>query len=241
VYADGRETDLTGAEADAVYGSLVLPILASIGAEVVYVANVERSLIDPDGAAWSQVAVVRYPSRAQLVAMLERQDFRDAAAHKVAGIERTIVLVTEPVEPSLPADLRRGDLSAVPFPPTPDDPPVTVFHLLDFNDIAQYADGRETDLAGREAMALYEQGRAPQAFPIGVRPGIVLAVEGELVGDGRPWEEVRVNNFPSRATFAQLITDESLEDAGIVHREAALADTYALLAAPIVNGVGYLD
>jgi hypothetical protein len=239
-YRDGRPTEATGAEADALYGSLVLPILLEIGARPVFVGNVERSLIDRDGAGWSQVAVVLYPSRAAFVAMLARPDFRAAAEHKIAGVERTIVLVTSLVEPQPPEDLRRVDLSAVPYPPTADDPPVTVAHVLDFNDRARYADGRATDLTGREAFALYEQGRIPQALPLGVRPGIALAVDGELIGDGRPWEELRVNNFPSRATLEQLVSAESLDRAGVEHREAALADTYALLAAPVVSVVGYL-
>ena len=239
-YRDGRETDLTGAQADAVYGSLVMPILASIGAQIIFVANVETSPIDPDAAGWNQIAVVLYPSRAGFIAMLERPDFRDAAVHKIAGVERSIVLVTEPSENQFPEELRRVDLSALPFPPTPSDPPVNLVHLLEFNERAMYADGRETDLTGREAMALYEQGRAPQAFPLGVRPGLTLAVEGELIGDGRRWDEFRINNFPSRAAFAELTRRESLAAAGYEHREAALADTYAVVAAPLINEVGYI-
>jgi hypothetical protein len=240
-YRDGRPTDLTGAEADAIYGAQVLPILLSIGAQPIYVGDVEVWLIDPDGAGWDQVTVVRYPSRAQLVAMLERDDFRAAAEHKIAGVERTTVLVTNEAPSPLPEELRRVDLAVLPFPPTPEDPPVTVVHLIDFNDVAQFADGRETRLSGREALELYERARTPQAFPLGVRPGIRLAVEGELIGDGRPWEEVRINNFPSRAAFTQLISAESLDQAGIENREAALADTYALLVAPVINQVGYLE
>ncbi|MDG2304353.1 MAG: hypothetical protein P8R42_06800 [Candidatus Binatia bacterium] len=49
-YEDGRENDLTGAEADGIYGGLILPILASVGARPVFVANVEVNLIDADGA-----------------------------------------------------------------------------------------------------------------------------------------------------------------------------------------------
>ena len=152
-----------------------------------------------------------------------------------------MVLVSEALPSALPESFRRVDFSTVPFPPTPEDPPVTVVHVIDFNEVAQYADGRETELTGREALALYEQARASQALPLGVRPGIQLAVEGELIGDGRTWEEIRVNNFPSRAAFAQLVTAESLDQAGFENREAAIADTYAMLVAPVRSRVGYLD
>lgn len=170
-----------------------------------------------------------------------RADYRAAAVHRIAGVERMLALLTEAREAPLPDALRRVNFARLPFPPTPDDPPVTVLHLMDFNDIARFADGRETTLSGREAMNLYEQGRAPQALPLGIRPGIKLTVTGQLIGDGRPWEEFRINNFPSRAAFAELTTSESLHQAGIENREAALADTYALLAAPTVNLVGYLE
>jgi len=239
-YRDGRASDLTGEEADALYGRLVLPILAEIGARPFYVGTVERAPLPGDGAGWTQVAIVLYPSRAGFVAMLERPDFRAAAVHKVAGVERSIVLVTEPAPGQLPEDIRRVDLAALPFPPTRDDPPVNLVHLLEFNDRAQYADGRPTDLTGREAFEIYEQNRIPQALPLGVRPGITLAVEGELIGDGRSWDEVRLNNFPSRAAFEDLVRTESLTAAGYEHRAAAIADTYAVLAAPVVNQVGYL-
>ncbi len=51
---------------------------------------------------------------------------------------------------------------------------------------------------------------------------------------------MRVNNFPSRAAFAQLTTKESLDHAGYENRVAGLADTYALLVAPLINKAGYL-
>ena len=239
-YRDGRPTDLTGAEADALYNLAVLPMLAEIGAQPFYVGAVERMPLPGDGQTWDQIAVVLYPSRAKLIEMISRPDFRTAVAHKVAGVERTIVLVAHPAPDQLPEDLRRVDLTKVPFPPTADDQPVNLVHLLQFNEKAQYADGRPTTLTGREAFDLYEQGRVPQALPLGVRPGIKLDVEAELIGDGRIWDQVRINNFPSRAAFAELTTKESLDGAGYENRVAGLADTYALVAAPLVNQVGYL-
>ena len=238
-YRDGRPTDLTGAEADALYGSLVLPILADIGAMPVFATSVDRGLIDADSARWDQVAVVRYPSRAAFVAMLERPDFREAAVHKVAGIERSIVLVTEVEEIPLPDGFRKVDLTKVPYPPGPGDPTVAVVNVLDYRDHAVYADGRETDLTGREAMGLYESARASQALPLGVRPGLWLTVEAELFGDGQAWEEVRINNFPSRTTLEKLITKEALDEVGYDNRDAGIERTYALTGTPQINAFGF--
>ncbi len=239
-YPDGRETDLTGAQADAVYGSLVLPILAEIGARPVFVADVNLNLINADGTPWTQVAVVLYPSRARFFEMLEREDFLSAAVHKEAGVEKTLVLVAEVEEGGIQDQDRRLDLTTVPTPPTPEDPPISVIHLLDFRETAQYPDGRETDLTGREAMRLYEQGRADQGVTeLGVRIGIWLRIEGELIGDGRAWEEFRINNFPNQTTFFQVASIESSQEAGIEHRVAAIQETYTMLTAPVLTEIGY--
>ena len=240
IYSDGRETDLSGAEADAIYGSLVLPILIEMGAELIFVADVELNLIDLDGAGWTQVAIVLYPSRAKFLEMVEREDLRAAAVHKEAGVEKTVVLVSQIDGDPIPEELRTVDLETLPFPPTEQDQPIAIAHLLDYNEIAQYADGRETTLTGREAMALYEQGRQDQGvLELGVRPGLWLTIEGEFVGDGRGWEEFRINNFPSRSAFAQLTNPQSAVEAGIEHRVAALNETYTQVTAPVLTQVGY--
>lgn len=239
-YPDGRETNLTGAEADRVYGSLILPILAEIGARPVFVSDVETNLIDDGSGAWTQIGVVLYPSRAAFFDMLEREDFRAAADHKDAGVEKSLVLVGRLDGEPFPDAFFEVDLANLPTPPTPEDQPIAICHLLDYHDIAQYADGRETTLTGREAIGLYEQGRQDQdVLGLGVRPALWLLIDGELVGDGRQWDEFRVNYFPNRATFFQIANADSLEEAGVEHREAAINDTYTQLTDPLLSEIGY--
>lgn len=238
-YADGRETNLTGEEAAAIYGSLALPILSDIGARPVFVAHVDLNLIG-DGTSWDQVAVVLYPSRAQFLEMAASDALRDAGVHKQAGVEKSLVLVATVDGDGIPDALRQLDLTTVPTPPTPENPPIAMIHLLDYHELAQYEDGRDTTLTGREAMTLYEQGRQDQGvLELGVRPGLWLLIEGELVGDGRVWDEFRINNFPNRDTFFQIGNADSFDEAGGEHREAALNDTYSMLTAPLITEVGY--
>ena len=239
-YPDGRETDLTGAQADAIYASQILPILLDIGARPVFVAEVSANLASGDGTAWDQVSVVLYPSRARFFEMLEREDAQAATVHKDAGVGKTLVLVSEVEGEGIPDELRRVDLTTVPIPPTPEDPPISVIHLHGYHERAQYADGRETDLTGREAMQLYQQGRASQnVVALGIRIGLRLQIEGEFIGDGRNWSEFRINNFPNRTTFLQVASQESLEEAGIEHWDAAIRDAYSMLTAPLLTEVGY--
>ncbi|MCP4626504.1 MAG: carboxypeptidase regulatory-like domain-containing protein [bacterium] len=240
-YPDGRQTELTGEEANKIYGTLVFPILLEIGARPVFAADVARRLIDPDMAEWDQVGVVRYPGRAEFIAMLERQDFREAAIHKRAGVERSIVIVAHEDPDAAPEDSRRVDLDALPFPPTAEDPVIGVCHLLKYNEIAQYPDGRETDLTGPEAMDIYTNSRTEAALRLGIRAGLWLIPEGELIGDGQVWDEFRINLFPSQAAFDEMIATDTVGQANLIHRWAAIADTYSVLTIPMINEFGYLE
>ena len=109
-------------------------------------------------------------------------------------------------------------------------------HVFDFHDQAQYEDGRDTDLTGREALSLYEQNVAPLALARGVRPVLRLEVEGTLVGDDRDWDEVRIVGYPSHAAFFDMTSDAGYAP-GLEHRSAAVASTYSMMTLPLLDQV----
>jgi hypothetical protein len=92
-YADGRETNLTGWEADNLYSPL--GPLAAIGAELVIVAIVVDQPAGED-YKWDRVAIVRYPNRQALADMNMTPEFQEAHHHKDAGMKFTIVAATFP-------------------------------------------------------------------------------------------------------------------------------------------------
>lgn len=94
-YTDGRETILTGQEADDLY----MPIgpLTEIGARVALVAPVVHQLVG-DCTAWDRIAIAQYPYRKAIVEMNMREDFQELHVHKDAGMESTIVMGTFPIE-----------------------------------------------------------------------------------------------------------------------------------------------
>ncbi|HVV75752.1 MAG TPA: hypothetical protein VHC43_06910 [Mycobacteriales bacterium] len=92
-YADGRETELTGWEADNLYSPL--GPLAAIGAELVIVAIVVDQPAGED-YKWDRVAIVRYPNRQALADMNMTPEFQEAHVHKDAGMKFTIVAATFP-------------------------------------------------------------------------------------------------------------------------------------------------
>ena len=84
-------------------------------------------------------------------------------------------------------------------------------------------------------MEAYSRAAAAVAVPNGVRVAGWFAVEGTILGDGRSWDQVRFNAFPSKAAFTAVATDPARLAAQHAHREPAIADTYALIVRPSLD------
>lgn len=214
-YADGRQTSLTGREADDAYAPL--GPLAAIGAEIVFVADVEDQFIG-DEPKWDRIAVVRYPTRASFIAMQQRDDFKKAHDHKEAGMAETFVIGCQPL--AFPTG-EWVDWADVPHPPSDDDGAYTMVHVIRFHE----ADGATVT---PDHMQAYQEVAGSVAVPNGVRIDGWFSVEGTIVGDGRQWHQVRFNTFPSRRAFMDVAIDPDRVKAHSEHRETAIADTYAL-------------
>jgi len=220
VYADGRDSSLTGREADDRYAPF--GPFRTVGAELVFLSDVEAQLVGDD-QQWDRVAVVRYPSRRSFVEMQELPEYVELHEHKDAGMASTFVIGCQPAAwPDVPA--WAPPLDAVPHPSTPDDGPVVLLHVL------RYHGGRRS-----EDMEVYQEAAGQVALPHGVRIGAWLEVEGTIVGDGREWDEVRFNVFPSRAAFEAVAFDPRRIAAQADRREPALADTYTLMLRPMLD------
>ena len=221
-YADGRETELSGIEADDAY----TPIgpLTAIGAEIVFAATVEDQFLG-DEPKWDRVAIVKYPTRRSFIEMQQRDDFQKQHEHKEAGMQETIVMgglpLMEAMEPLRP-------WSEVPKPPTDEDGAYTVIHVIRFHD----ENGAE---ATPEQMASYQDGAGKTATENGARVDGWFGVEGTILGDGRTWHQVRFNTFPSKAAFMDVVMDPERLEAQKDHREVAIADTYTLGTRAMVN------
>lgn len=223
-YADGRETALSGREADDAYSPL--GPLAAIGAEVVFVADVVDQY-QGDEPKWDRIAVVKYPTRASFVAMQQRKDFQKAHEHKEAGMAETIVIGGQPLLESVGEQVAWVD---VPHPPTDDDGPYTMVHVIRFH---EEQGATETP----EDMEAYQQAAGSVAGPQGVRVDGWFSAEGTIIGDGRSWHQVWFNTFPSRAAFLAVMTNPARLESQAAHRETAIADTYALGARARINDI----
>jgi len=221
-YADGRDAKISGKEADDEYAPL--ESLAAIGAEVVFFGDVETQLLG-DEPKWDRIGVVKYPTRRSFIEMQSRPDFKAKHVHKEAGMQETIVIGTQPLPaPTLPDDL--PDWADVPHPPSDEDGPVVVMHVIRFNE-----GGADDD------MVSYQNAADAVALPHGARIDGWFAAEGTIVGDGRQWDQVRFNAFPSRAAFMAVAHDPARLEAQTDHREVAIADTYAFVVRPMINKI----
>jgi len=83
-YEDGRQA--TGAEAYAAYGRLSAPVFKRVGGQVVWSGEMEQMLIGPQEKTWDLCFIAEYPEPAAFVEMLKDPEYREAMAHRQAGV-----------------------------------------------------------------------------------------------------------------------------------------------------------
>ncbi|MEM6863166.1 MAG: hypothetical protein AAGD10_20045 [Myxococcota bacterium] len=235
VYADGRQADLTGREANALYSPT--EFLAAIGARVVFSTGVDQQL-DGDEVLWEEVAIVEYPCPAAFLAMTMDPGFQERSIHKDAGVETTLVMFTELLPAPAPVD---PDQSEAAYPPTEDDPAFDIIHVMDFHDIAHYEpDAEESERTGAEAWALYQGSGQDASLALGHYPRGNFQVRGTLIGTPTGWDEVQIMRMSSLAGFEALLDDETRK-AGAYHRLAALQQNYSMITYPVLADIPYAD
>jgi hypothetical protein len=229
-YADGRESAISGRDADDAYSPL--DSLAAVGAAPVFFGDVDQQLLG-DETTWDRIGVVKYPTRKAFIDMQSLPSFQKSHHHKDAGMESTIVMGSQPMEmPTPPEGFEQADWADVPHPPTADDGPVVVVHVLRFHDTPQGTAAAENT---PDQMEQYQTAAAKVALGHGVRISGWFAVEDTIVGDGRAWHQVRFNEFPSKAAFMAVVMDPVRLEAQKDHREAAIADTYTMIVRARLN------
>lgn len=100
--------------------------------------------------------------------------------------------------------------------------PIVMVNLLRFRAKAQYEDGRESELTGREAYMLYSE---PMQKLV-AREGGKLVFKGDtrslVIGRvDQMWDAVALVEYPSSAAFARIATSPEMAEIGI-HRAAGL-------------------
>ena len=106
----------------------------------------------------------------------------------------------------------------------PDDgTPIYMVNLLKYKDRAEYADGRETGLSGREAYQLYSKGVQDCLARVGGSISFAGNVRRLTLGSVEElWDDVAIAMYPSRSAMLQMMQLPEMQEIG-QHRAAGLA------------------
>ena len=108
------------------------------------------------------------------------------------------------------------------FEPGPEGP-IYMVNLLKFKEKAEYEDGRESDLTGREAYMLYADAVFELLKEFGGYGGFHAKVERLMLGEVEElWDDVAIAVYPSRAAMMDMMQSPLMQEIG-PHRSAGLA------------------
>ncbi|KJS26687.1 MAG: hypothetical protein VR75_06280 [Hyphomonadaceae bacterium BRH_c29] len=102
------------------------------------------------------------------------------------------------------------------------DGPIFMVNLLKFKEKAEYEDGRETDLSGRDAYMIYGRTVSDILPKFGGRA--VFAADVTFLSLGKVeelWDEVAIAMYPARADMVRMSMSDEWREAS-VHRSAGL-------------------
>jgi uncharacterized protein (DUF1330 family) len=92
VYADGRETNLSGSEAYGLYGVGVAKLIDELGGRIEMGMKTNVLLIGDGDLEWDSVALVKYPSFEAFVAMTQSPAYQEIHVHRDAGLEHQLLI-----------------------------------------------------------------------------------------------------------------------------------------------------
>ncbi len=95
-YPDGRESDLSGREAYALYGAGVAPLVEKHGGRIIYSGDVSFLQLGRCSPLWDQVALAYYPARKALAEMATSPEYAEIAVHREAGLTGQLNIETAP-------------------------------------------------------------------------------------------------------------------------------------------------
>lgn len=73
------------------YTRRIVPFLDRVGAEVVYVGDLDTALVAPDGWAWDAVLLVRYPTRAAFSQMVADPEYQQITGLRTEALDEAVL------------------------------------------------------------------------------------------------------------------------------------------------------
>ena len=85
-YEDGREAEMTGEEAYALYHQGLAAHVAGVGGEIVIKGKVTDLQLGQIEELWDSIMIVRYPDRKATFTMIMTSGYQESAQHRAAGL-----------------------------------------------------------------------------------------------------------------------------------------------------------
>jgi uncharacterized protein (DUF1330 family) len=97
-----------------------------------------------------------------------------------------------------------------------------MLNLLKFKEKAEYEDGRETDLTGKEAYSIYGQEVIKHLAKVGGKWVFGGRISRLMIGEVEDlWDSVAIAQYPSRKAMLEMLMDSDYQKIE-VHRAAGL-------------------
>ena len=101
--------------------------------------------------------------------------------------------------------------------------PIKMVNLLKFKDKADYKDGRQTSLSGKEAYQIYADEVQGHLEKVGGQSIFFGEVERLMLGEVEElWDWVAIAEYPSRKVMLEMVMDSEYQKSE-EHRSAGLA------------------
>ncbi|MFT4826715.1 MAG: hypothetical protein ACJAUG_003180 [Halioglobus sp.] len=101
--------------------------------------------------------------------------------------------------------------------------PINMLNLLKFKEFAEYPDGSDVQLSGKDAYMRYGRKVAEQVINLGGEFLFMNNANTLVIGDGElQWDMVGLVKYPSVAAFIEMTGSGEFDEIH-VHREAGLA------------------
>ena len=102
------------------------------------------------------------------------------------------------------------------------DSPISMVNLLKFKDKAEYADGRDSKLSGREAYFIYATEVKEHLKKVGAKIIFGGDVSRLMLGEVEDlWDSVAIARYPSRKAMLEMMMDKDYQESE-KHRSAGL-------------------
>ena len=93
-YKDGRDTNLSGEEAYALYAMEVINYVEKYGGEFIFAGKVSRLMLGEVEEMWDAVAIAKYPNRKAMLDMTMDPEYQKIHVHRDAGLEGQLNIET---------------------------------------------------------------------------------------------------------------------------------------------------